>query len=367
MSQIIKVGVIGYGRIGRAIVKFYEHHAMTGPHVSGPKYIATSYDTNATVGANVIVENDKDLEFAVINNDIIICSTPFQINEKIAGFCIRHRKPYFDLTEDNEKAEWVREEAWADGHPAVHVMPQCGLAPGAVSIIANSMMQLFESVDTIEIRVGALPQHANNDMKYYLSWSPDGLINEYNHPCVAIKDGQRVELQPLEGYETIILDGVEYEAFNTSGGLGSLADSLAFNAGVKNINYKTIRYKGHRDRIKFLFDDLNLRNHQQILVDIFKQHVPYVHNDTVIIFIQLTGMINGRREVRQLVRKIDGSLWMSAIELTTAGGVCAAVDWFVNTPSAKNEPVLRNEQIQLEDLKDNFFWTRSFNVWMERL
>jgi len=353
MSQIVKVAVIGYGRIGKAIIKFYEQHGISKSSRSAdPTYIATAYDTNPDAGANFIIESDDDLKNAVINNDIVICSTPFHINREVAKHCFNYSKPYFDLTEDNQQADWVREGGSRSG---CYVMPQCGLAPGAVSIIAADLIKQFTSVDSIQIRVGALPLHANNDMKYYLSWSPDGLINEYNHPCVAIKDGNRVELQPLEGYETIIIDGVEYEAFNTSGGLGSLADTLA--GQVDNVNYKTIRYKGHRDRIKFLFDDLNLRNHQQTLVDIFKHNVPYVDNDTVIIFIQLTGMINNKRQVKQYTHKVNGTRWMSAIESTTASGVCTAVDWFVNIPSAKTHIVLRNEQINMEHLNNNYFWT----------
>ena len=66
------------------------------------------------------------------------------------------------------------------------------------------------------MRVGALPAFPTNALKYNLTWSVDGLINEYCNPCEAIHDGQQIEVLPLEGLEHFSLDGTEYEAFNTS-------------------------------------------------------------------------------------------------------------------------------------------------------
>ena len=135
-------------------------------------------------------------------------------------------------------------------------MPQCGLAPGFVSIVAHRLTQSFESLDTVHMRVGALPQFPTNALTYNLTWSTDGLINEYCNPCEAIHDGQRMNVLPLEGVEHFSLDGVRYEAFNTSGGLGTLCDTL--DNQVRELNYKTIRYQGHRDYMAFLISELRL-------------------------------------------------------------------------------------------------------------
>lgn len=356
MSSSTKIGVIGYGLIGKAICKLF-HASFQGSHAT--RYQVVSYDSRDTTASHLINSYD-DYEKAVNDNDIIICCTPYHINKVIAEICIKAGKPYFDLTEDNEKADWIRDFAnqHNNGIPLnmtttkiAQVMPQCGLAPGAVSIIAANMTPLFDSIDSIEIRVGALPLNTNNEMKYYLSWSPEGLINEYNHLCKAKKNGELVLLQPLEGYETIVIDGIEYEAFNTSGGLGTLANTLD---KARNINYKTIRYKGHRDKIKFLLNDLGFCKNTDVLASIFKQTVPYIDKDVVIIFIQITGEINGKQQVRQYVKKIYGDNSASAIEKTTAAGVCTAVEWFIqNRPSAVD---LRNEHILYADLQQNRYW-----------
>ncbi|WP_217468766.1 saccharopine dehydrogenase family protein, partial [Staphylococcus aureus] len=72
-----------------------------------------------------------------------------------------------------------------------------------------------------------------------LTWSVDGLINEYCHPCEAIRDGELRSVEPLEGLEHFSLDGVEYEAFNTSGGLGTLCETL--KGRVRTLDYKSVR------------------------------------------------------------------------------------------------------------------------------
>src|SRR4029453_7713869 len=119
-------------------------------------------------------------------------------------------------------------------------VPQCGLAPGFVSIAANSLIGHFESLRSVKLRVGALPQNPNNVLKHSLTWSTEGLTNEYGKPCEAIVDGRRTELAPLEGLEEISIDGKLYEAFNTSGGLGSLGDTHP--PPPQRMDYKTTRH-----------------------------------------------------------------------------------------------------------------------------
>ena len=125
-------------------------------------------------------------------------------------------------------------------------MPQCGLAPGFVSIVAQHLTRQFDTLDTVNMRVGALPPFPTNALKYNLTWSTDGLINEYCNPCEAIHDGRSVEVLPLEGLEHFSLDGVRYEAFNTSR-RPRHAVRNARRARSAKLNYKTIRYAGHRE------------------------------------------------------------------------------------------------------------------------
>ncbi|HQU29767.1 MAG TPA: saccharopine dehydrogenase NADP-binding domain-containing protein, partial [Nitrospirales bacterium] len=181
----------------------------------------------------------------------IISCLPYFCNQAVgeqARACGAH---YFDLTEDVEVTRKIREVS--EGASSAFV-PQCGLAPGFISIVAHELMTRFDTVDIVKMRVGALPVNPSNVLKYSLTWSTDGLINEYGNTCYGIENSREVPLLPLEGYETISIDGLLYEAFNTSGGLGTLADTYA--GKVRTMNYKTLRYPGHCEKIHLLMNDL---------------------------------------------------------------------------------------------------------------
>ena len=122
-------------------------------------------------------------------HDIFLCATPWFATKYIAeNIAMREGKIYFDLTEDVEIGKTIRK-----GSKSV-MIPHCGLAPGAVSIIAASMMPAHR----IEIAVGAIPVNPVGKLQYNLTWSTDGLVNEYLNPCPAIQDKKLVSLLPME-------------------------------------------------------------------------------------------------------------------------------------------------------------------------
>ena len=207
-------------------------------------------------------------------------------------------------------------------------MPQCGLAPGFISIAAHDLFKRFDSVQKLRLRVGALPQNPTNRLKYNLTWSTDGLINEYLNPCEAILNGKRVEVLPLEGYERFTIDGTEYEAFNTSGGVGALCDML--EGKVANLDYKTVRYPGHQEILKILIEDLRLGERPDMMKEIFENALPITQQDVIVIFADAVGMRNGDLCEENFIRKVHGTeiggqKW-SAIQITTSAGLCALID-----------------------------------------
>src|SRR3990167_4562092 len=155
-----------------------------------------------------------------------------------------------------------------------------------------NLMQGYDEIDSVLLRVGALPQFPNNALQYALTWSTDGLINEYGNPCEAIVDGQYTIVEPLDHLENIIIDGVAYEAFNTSGGLSTMWKSCI--GKVKNLNYKTLRYPGHCEKIKFLMNDLKLNKHRDILKTIFEDAIPKTQQDVVVVYVSLIGKKNNK-------------------------------------------------------------------------
>lgn len=181
-------------------------------------------------------------------------------------------------------------------------MPQCGLAPGFISIAAHDLAQRFDSLDTLRMRVGALPQFPTNALNYNLTRSTDGLINEYCNPCEAIHEGKRIDVLPLQGIEQFSLDGITYEAFNTSGGLGTLCDTL--DGRVDELNYKTVRYPGHCDLMKLLVNDLKLGERRELFKDVLETAIPMTLQDVVLVFVTVTGMREGRLTQESHANKI---------------------------------------------------------------
>jgi saccharopine dehydrogenase-like NADP-dependent oxidoreductase len=206
------------------------------------------------------------------------------------------------------------------------------------------------------MRVGALPLHPSNALKYSLTWSTDGLINEYGNLCYGIEEGRKIPLQPLEGYETIELDGLLYEAFNTSGGLGTLADSSV--GRVKTMNYKTLRYPGHCEKIHLLMKDLRLNEDRKTLKRVLEHAIPQTLQDVVLIYASVTGTKQGEFFEESYVKKvypqcIKGKLW-SAIQVTTASSVCCVMDLVLRHPHAPRGFVTQ-ESIPLKDFLTNDF------------
>ena len=285
--------------------------------------------------------------------DAVVSSLPFYCNVGVAEAARGAGAHYFDLTEDVAVTRAVR--TLAEGAPQAFV-PQCGLAPGFVSIAANSLISHFETLRSVKLRVGALPQNPNNVLKYSLTWSTEGLINEYGNPCEAIVDGRRTELAPLEGLEEIAIDGKLYEAFNTSGGLGSLGDTHGGRA--QSMDYKTIRYPGHCELMRLLMNDLKLNHDRATLKRVLENAVPQTLQDVVIVYVAVAGQQDGQLREETYVSRIypqviAGRLW-SAIQVTTAAGITAVVDLVLADPG-RYRGFVRQEDFALVDVLANRF------------
>ena len=285
--------------------------------------------------------------------DAVISSLPYYCNVGVAEAARKAHSHYFDLTEDVEVTRSVR--AIAAGAAQAFV-PQCGLAPGFISIAAAELITHFDTLRAVKMRVGALPQHPNNVLKYSLTWSTEGLINEYGNPCQAVSDGRLVEVAPLEGLEEIEIDGTLYEAFNTSGGLGSLAET--HGAHMESMNYKTIRYPGHCEQMRLLMNDLKLNHDRATLKRVLENAVPQTLQDVVIVYAAVTGTQDGELREENYVNKIypqviAGRLW-SAIQVTTAAGVTAVVD-LVLEHAGTYGGFVPQEQFRLTEIVANRF------------
>lgn len=299
------------------------------------------------------VEDAAALDPLMRDRDAVISALPYYLNVTVARLARENGLHYFDLTEDVETTRAVKEiAAGAD----TAFMPQCGLAPGFISVVAYDLAKHFDSLKTVRMRVGALPKFPTNALNYNLTWSTDGLINEYCNPCEAIHEGKIIDVLALQGIEQFSLDGITYEAFNTSGGLGTLCETL--EGQVRELNYKTVRYPGHCNYMNMLVNDLRLGERRALFRDVLEEAIPVTVQDVVLVFATVTGSRGGRLTQESYANKIysqdiSGQRW-SAIQVTTAAGICAAVD-LMQDGKLPSTGFVRQEDITLADFLSNRF------------
>jgi len=298
--------VLGAGKIGALIAgllgesgSYRVQLADAEPGVA--KSVAAAHGLDSIVAFDLDASDKEALTRHVREHKpgAVVSSPPYFCNIVVAEVARAENLHYFDLTEDVAVTEQVR--SIAEGATTAFI-PQCGLAPGFISIAANELIQHFDSLRAVKLRVGALPQHPNNVLKYSLTWSTDGVINEYGNLCKAIVDGDEVDVLPLEGLESIEIDGTKYEAFNTSGGLGSLAET--YGDRVNTMNYKTIRYPGHCEQMRLLMNGLKLNHDRDTLKRILENAVPQTLQDVVIIYAAVNGMQDGELREENYVNNV---------------------------------------------------------------
>lgn len=352
--------ITGAGKIGSLIACLFASSNDYSVHLADINF--EGYDANQllkTIPSIKTVALDVKDQVAtqtyIQKHDIIavISSLPYFLNGYVAKAAKAARAHYFDLTEDTGVTSLVKELAQDAGTAFV---PQCGLAPGVVSIVANSLLQEFEKCDYAKLRVGALPQRTNNGLHYSLTWSTDGLINEYGNPCHAIDNGIESILKPLEDLECIQIEGNAYEAFNTSGGLGSLTE--LYKGKIKTLNYKTMRYPGHCEKIRFLMNDLQLNDDRSTLKCILERAIPKTYQDIVLVYVAAGGIKNGEFQEQSYLKKIypqniQGLNW-SAIQVSTASGACAVVDLILGQANEYHGFVYQESFTLTQLLKNRF-------------
>lgn len=351
-----KILVMGAGKIGVTVASLL---ARTNDYVAylsdilAPKKLPL-IEGNPIQFVALDVSRAIEIKQFILNNQIegVISCLPYNLTIEVAKIAAETGIHYFDPTEDIATTAKVTELA-ASSKGAF--APQCGLAPGFISIAANSLTNGFNEIEHIKMRVGALTPNLNNNFHYAFTWSIDGVINEYIHPCVVMTDGERKLVPALDGLEHLVVDNEHYEAFYTSGGVGSLVES--YTGRVKNMDYKTMRYKGHCAQMKFILQDMNLRSNPELAKQILTKVIPHSDQDKVVVYVSVLGMKNGQLTEETYTNtcmpmQVDNSKF-TAIQLTTATGICTVVDLVVH--EKKLSGLIKQEQISLNQFLANRF------------
>lgn len=355
-----KVMIVGIGRIGSLVAcllaQTSDYHVVAVDQDCSHADAKRLLDKTPHIKQAMLdVKNESALVDFIKKNkiDAVISCLPYHLNPLIAQAAKATNVHYFDLTEDVYVTRLVKSLAL---NAESAFVPQCGLAPGFTNIATANLINDFDTCLHAKLRVGALPQSTANTLHYSLTWSTDGLINEYGNWCHGIEGAELVNLKPLSDLEPLVIDGCTYEAFNTSGGLGSLAE--CYLGKVQTLNYKTIRYPGHCEKMRFLLHDLRLNSSRELLKTILEEAIPKTYKDIVVIYLSAEGYKQGHLTEQTYIKKIyptiiDAIEW-TAIQVSTAYGVCAVVDIVLNYPTRLHGFIMQH-QFTLGDVLGNRF------------
>jgi saccharopine dehydrogenase-like NADP-dependent oxidoreductase len=228
MAQNIKrIAVVGMGKVGSLV--------GTLLHESG--FQVTGVDAHAPVDlpfavTPLNVADEAALQKQLKAQDAVVSCLPYHLNIHVAKAAYAVGIHYFDLTEDVPTTRAILEMA----KTSKGVMaPQCGLAPGFIGIAGASYAKPFDTLRSINLRVGALPQHPSGQLGYAFNWSAEGVVNEYLNDCEVIQDGEIKLVPAMQDIEKVFINGLTLEAFTTSGGLGTMCET--FKGRVAVLNY----------------------------------------------------------------------------------------------------------------------------------
>lgn len=330
---MLTILVIGRGHIGTLIAEclHHNHHRVVSADITVPSsqscgHRQIKFDVNNP-------ENWKTL-LKTYTIDAIVSALPFHCNTTVIDQAKRINCHYFDLTESEVVTQYCKQQSRNQNKAYV---PQCGIAPGLINIIAHDLLKKIDSPTDIEIKVGALPQKksGHSQLNYAHIWSLEGLIEEYSQPATLIMNGKKTQQPPLEGYEQIRLFNQSFEAFNTSGGIGSLIDNLP--QSIRSCHYKTLRYPGHLNGIKLLMQEMHLKDDPQALYQLFKKNLPHTLKDYVVCHVALHKSLSQKTISHSWSKIFYPCEWYgktrTAIQLSTALSACAMVEIVLGSPT----------------------------------
>jgi saccharopine dehydrogenase-like NADP-dependent oxidoreductase len=344
MGEISSVLVLGLGKVGDLVAHLLDR---AGFDVVGADLVCRSGATPFPV-VSLDVTDAAQVADRLAGCDAVVSCLPFRFNGPIAEAAVALGVHYFDLSED--VATTQRLMALADG-AASAVMPQCGLAPGLICMTGAWLARGLDRVESIELKVGALPASPSGLLGYAFNWSPEGVVNEYLNDCEVIRDGRRRSVPSMSEIEVVWIGGTQLEAFTTSGGLGTMC--ATFEGQVERLDYKTLRYPGHCELMRFFFDELHMRQDRELAGRILVKAKPPVDDDVVYLYAAVEGERSGVLVREQLVRTyrpvaLAGRRWR-AISWTTAASACAAVELMARR-DLPNRGFVCQEQVDLDAL-----------------
>lgn len=332
----MKIILIGAGMQGQAIAYYLSLHddvdqiIVADRDISRAEGIASRLRDTRIVPRRLDVSAPRAVREAMEGSDVAISAVPYFFNLSLAQAALESGTSFCDLGGNNRiVAGELALDALAR-EAGVTIIPDCGLAPGLVNILAAAAVEDLDDADSVSIRVGGLPQHPRPPLGYQIVFSPHGLINEYMEPATVLREGEIVTVPSLTECEEISFPPPygKLEAFHTSGGSSTLPHTM--HGRVKNLEYKTVRYPGHLEKIKAMADLGFFDSEPQeidgtdvvpraLSVHLLREHLSFDEPDVILLRVSARGTIDGKpREIRyEMIDLYDEATGLSAMTRST--------------------------------------------------
>lgn len=307
----MKFLVLGSGLMGSALALDLARSKNVEKVTLADADLLRAEQTAHKIGSPTVVPMDLDVTMidSVVNamkrHDCVIGAVSYRYNSILTKAAIAAGVHFCDLGGNDEV---VRHQLSLDAEARkanVLIVPNCGLAPGMANVLAARGAEFFDSLDSVKLRVGGLPQHPRPPFNYQLFFSVEGLINEYSGTSTVIRNGKLTQVDTLTEIETVVFPEPPgtLEAFHTSGGSSLLP--VMFEGKVHQLDYKTLRYPGHCEKFKALLDlgfasnepitiGSNLLTAKEFFFELLKRKLGSGGKDLVVLRIRISGRRGGR-------------------------------------------------------------------------
>jgi len=332
----MKIAVLGAGMMGQAAV--YDLAKAEGVDQVGvfdvdqarATEVAEKYGAGKCRARLLDAGDEQAVEAALREYDAAVSCVTYRYNPGLTRAAIAASCHLVDLGGNNDVVRTQLEMDATAREAGVIVIPDCGLAPGMVSVLAADGCAKFDNVHSLKIRVGGLPQSPRPPLNYQMVFSAEGLLNEYWEPCLILKDGKEQTVNPMTGLEELEFDGIgRLEAFYTSGGTSTLPKS--YGGKIDFLDYKTIRYPGHCHLFKPLLE-IGLASRKEIDVEgqtvqpravlrsVLQENLSFGDPDMVLVRLTFEGTKDGQDKtlVYEIIDRQDRRTSLTAMMRTTA-------------------------------------------------
>jgi lysine 6-dehydrogenase len=286
---------------------------------SGPRLLPTPLD----------VRDHSAVLGAMRECDAVMSAIPYYYNFELAKLAVEAGVHFCDLGGNTEIVFQQKELDAQAKAQNISVVPDCGLAPGMVNILAQYGIEQMDAVESVKIFVGGLPQHPEPPLNYMLVYSLEGALDYYTTLSWVLRDSKRTQVKALSELEPVKFDFAELEAFHTAGGLSTMA--FRYEGKIPTMEYKTLRYPGHAELMANI-RELGLLDNEPVQVkgvevvprDVFIAKVqpkltkPHGH-DLVALRVIVKGTKSGKAASKtfELVDRYDEKHGISAMMRTT--------------------------------------------------